>query len=193
MLSSSECLDENLFLRAVESLHQIEKTHASSYYLIQLNSNRNDMEKATAFLQEAIDAEDSGAEDDAKYNFELASHLFKSMGQDVAAIAAAKKSIELSDAYKARAYFLIGTIWGTQKCGGNDVEQRAPYWVAIDYLVKAKNADSTLASECDELIANYRKYYPKESDAFMFDVLDGASYTVSCNGLREVTTVRTQK
>ena len=88
---------------------------------------------------------------------------------------------------------LIGTIWGSQKCEGNDIEKRAPYWVAVDYMRKAKNADETLADEANKMIAQYSKYFPQQSEAFMFDVLDGASYTVSCGGMRETTIVRTQK
>ena len=65
--------------------------------------------------------------------------------------------------------------------------------MAVDYLVKAKNADPTLADTVNPLIAQYSKYFPDQAEAFMFKVLDGDSYTVSCGGLTEATKVRTQK
>ena len=106
---------------------------------------------------------------------------------------AAKQAAEIDESVAGKAYLLIGTIWGAQKCEGNDIEKRAPYWVAVDYLTKAKRADASLTEEADRMIANFSNYYPKQTDAFMFDLMDGANYTVSCNGLRENTKVRTQK
>jgi hypothetical protein len=58
---------------------------------------------------------------------------------------------------------------------------------------KAKNADPTLAEDANNHIKQYSAYYPQTAEAFMYDVTDGQSYTVSCAGLRAVTTVRTQK
>jgi hypothetical protein len=60
-------------------------------------------------------------------------------------------------------------------------------------MIKAKNADPSLASEADIHISSYRKYYPMQADAFMYDIVDGDSFSISCGGLRETTTVRTQK
>jgi len=79
------------------------------------------------------------------------------------------------------------------KCDGNEIESRAHYWVATDYMIKARNADSSLAEEANKQIATYSQYYPEQSTAFMYDMVDGNRYEVSCNGLSESTTVRTQK
>ncbi|MDP3453480.1 MAG: tetratricopeptide repeat protein, partial [Bacteroidales bacterium] len=70
---------------------------------------------------------------------------------------------------------------------------RAKYWVAVDYLIRARNADSSIAEEANRYISSYSQYFPAQEDAFMYDIIDGASYTVSCSGLRETTTVRTRK
>ena len=87
----------------------------------------------------------------------------------------------------------MGTIWGSMPCSGNDIEQRSKYWVAVDFMNKAKAADETLAESANDLIRQYSAYYPQTAEAFMYDVTDGQSYTVSCGGLRATTTVRTQK
>ena len=94
---------------------------------------------------------------------------------------------------KAKSYLLAGTIWGSTVCKGNEIEVRAPYWVAVDYMNKAKAADPSLADECNNYISQYRTYYPTTGDAFMYDLTDGQSYTVSCNGMSATTTVRTQQ
>ena len=56
-------------------------------------------------------------------------------------------------------------------CQGNEIDQRSPLWVAVDYLVKAKRADATLAETVDPMIAQYSKYFPDQAEAFMFNVL----------------------
>ena len=60
-------------------------------------------------------------------------------------------------------------------------------------MSKAREADPSLASEADNLAGQYRRYFPQQADAFMYDVQDGQAYTAGCGGLRETTTVRTLK
>ena len=193
MFSASNCLDEDLFMLAVEEMHKMESSHNSAYLLYKLYSQRNLADKAIAYMEEAIAlCGDTLVNQAADYCLELGTYCFKSAGEDAKAVEAAKKAAELNPENAGRAYLLAGTIWGSQKCHGNDIETRAPYWVAVDYLTKAKNADENLAAEATNLINQYRKYFPFKSEAFMFDLLDGATYTVSCNGLREATKVRTQ-
>ena len=143
-------------------------------------------------MEEAISAEASDSEADASYSFELAAFCYKN-GKNSKAIEYAQKAIEISDTFDGKAYMLIGTIWGGVVCPGNEIEQRAKYWVAVDYMTKAKNADATLAEDANNYIRQYSAYYPQTAEAFMYDITDGQSYTVSCAGMRATTTVRTQK
>ena len=193
MLSATEgCMDNDLFLNAVQTVYNLEPSYTSAYYLDRLYSSRNDFDNAVKYLEEAINSEESDAAADAGYCFELAAFSFKN-GKNAKAYEAAQKVVELDPAMAGKAYMLMGTIWGSTVCGGNEVERRAPYWVAVDYMTKAKNADPALADEANNYIRQYANFYPAASEAFMYDVVDGQSYTVSCGGMRAVTTVRTQK
>lgn len=193
LFSSTGCTDEDLFLKAVEGLYKVDPSANSAHLLFQLYSSLPDGgDLAVKYMNEAIAFEDSDAETDAGYNFELATYLFSKLDRKAEAIAAAKKAAE-SPTLAGKAYYLIGTIWSTVKCDGNPIESRAHFWVATDYMVKAKNADSSLAGDADSQISTYRQYYPLQSDAFMYDVVDGDRFQVNCNGLSESTTVRTQK
>jgi hypothetical protein len=60
-------------------------------------------------------------------------------------------------------------------------------------MVKAKNADPSLAEAADRAIGQYRAYFPKTDVAFMYDLTNGQGYTVSCGGMRASTTVRTNR
>lgn len=194
MFYAAECTDEDLFVKAVESLHKLEPSHKSAYMLYQLHSQRSNVETALSYMEEAITyCADTLNDVAAGYCFEFANYSFRSAGRHASAVEAAKKAAQYDPQFQGRAYYLIGTIWASQKVEGNDIERRAPYWVAVDYLTKAKNADENLAEDANALISNYRQYFPKKSEAFMHDLLDGASYTVRCNGMVESTKVRTQE
>ena len=186
------CTDNDLFLNAVTTMNTLEPSHTSAYYLYKLYAGRADVENAVKYMEEAIAAEASDAVTDAGYAYELATFCFKN-GKNAQALEAAQKALDLDPTLAGRAYMLMGTIWGSIVCSGNEIEQRAKYWVAVDYMTKAKNADETLTEDANNLIRQYAAYYPQTAEAFMYDVTDGQSYTVSCGGMRAVTTVRTQK
>ncbi len=192
MGSTEGCTDNDLFLNAINYVHSQEPSYTSAYYLYRLYAGRGDVDNAIKFIEEAIASADSDSATDADYNYQLAAFCFKS-GKNAKAIEAAQKALELDSALAGKSYMLIGTIWGSVVCPGNDIEQRAKYWVAVDYMNKAKNADASLAEDANEHIRQYASYYPQTAEAFMYDVTDGQSYTVSCGGMRAVTTVRTQK
>ena len=175
------CTDNDLFLKSVTTMHTKEPSYAG----------RGDVDNAVKYMNEAINAEESDAVTDGGYYYELAAFCYKN-GKNAMAYEAALKVADLEPALAGKAYMLIGTIWGSLVCGGNDIEQRAKYWVAVDYMNKAKAADETLAEDATDHIRQYAAYYPQTAEAFMYDITNGQSYTVSCGGMRAVTTVRTQ-
>ena len=180
------CQDNDLFLNAVNTMHTLEPSYTSAYYLYKLYAGRGDVDNAVKFMEEAVASEDSDALTDASYYYELATFCFKS-SKYAQAFNAAQKVIDLDPSLTGKTYMLMGTIWGSVPCGGNDIEQRAKYWVAVDYMNKAKAADDANAH-----IRQYAAYYPQTAEAFMYDFTNGQSYTVSCGGMRATTTVRTQ-
>ena len=194
MLSKSECMNTDLFLQSIVALNEINPTSSSVYGLYKLYSSRDENTKAAESLERAIsllNPEDVQTKSD--YLFELATYYFKKCGKAAPAVAKAREAAELNESYKGKAYLLIGTIWGAQKCGGDEVSSRAHFWVAVDYLQRAAAADPEVAEEANSLAAQYRRYFPKTEDAFFQDITDGSAYTVSCGGMTERTTVRTNK
>ena len=195
MLSTAEdCTDNDLFVQAATTMHRLDPSHNSAYFLYRVYSLRGDVDNAEKMMQEAIDSEDSDAEQDAEYYFELATFCYKNnRSADSYKYILKCMDLDADGNLKAKSYLLAGTIWGSTVCKGNEIEVRAPYWVAVDYMNKAKAADPSLADECNNYISQYRTYYPTTGDAFMYDLTDGQSYTVSCNGMSATTTVRTQQ
>ncbi|MCI1640181.1 MAG: hypothetical protein LKI42_02765 [Bacteroidales bacterium] len=186
------CTDNALYMKAVTSLYKLDPSYKSAYYLYSLNASKDNVNTAVEYLEDAINFKESDDKTDAQYEYELAKYLFKN-GSSVKAYEEARKAVALDPSIEGKADFLMGTIWGSTVCGGNEIEKRAQYWVAVDYLVKAKKADPTLSDDANELIKQYSTYFPQTAEAFMYDITNGQSYTVSCGGLRATTIVRTQK
>lgn len=193
MMGNTEgCQNNDLFLKAVTKMHGNEPSAASAYYLYKLHAAKDENTTAVKYLEEALGFGDLDAQTKANYQLELAAFCTKN-GMNGKAFEAARKAADLDPANQGKAYYLIGTIWGSVRCGGNEVQRRANYWVAVDYLQKAKAADESLTADCNKLIGQYSVYYPQKAEAFMYDIVDGQSYTVSCGGMTATTVVRTQK
>lgn len=194
MSSAEDCLDNDLFVKASTTVYNSNPNPATAKMLYQLYSQRGDVDTAIKYLEEAIASEESGAEDDAEYSYELAVYCYKS-SRAVKAEGIARKAVSLTsnNELKAKAYMLLATIWGGVRCEGNEIAVRAPYWVAVDYLERAKAADSNIAADANKLIGQYRQYYPTAADAFMYDVKAGDVYNVNCGGFHAETTVKTQQ
>lgn len=193
MLSSTEgCQNNDLFLDAVTKMYKNEPSASSAYYLYRLHSAKNESDMAIKYLEEAVSL--SSGDDSLKsdYLIKLAKYCHDNNNM-IKALDYAKQAAEINSACQGEAYFTIASIWASSRCNGNEIESRAKYWVAVDYLQKAKAADASLTDDCNKLISAYSVYYPQKAEAFMYDVVDGQSYTVSCGGMRATTTVRTQK
>ena len=192
MSITEDCQSNDLFLKAVTSLHRNSPSYVSAYNLYKLNAARGNVDLALGYIDEAVEFEESDASKDASYSFEAATLCFRN-GRLSKAYSYANKALELDSSFAGKAYFLMGQIWGATTCGGDEIEKRAHFWVAVDFLNKAKNADESLAAEANKMIGSYSIYFPETTEAFMYNITDGQSYRVVCNGMQATTTVRTRK
>jgi len=192
MLTYSDCTSSDLYLQVVTALNKLAPSYQTAYYLSKVHSSKNEYDKAITYLQEAIGSPDIPAVEKGKCYIDQGVVYYK-MNNSARAMASANAAIAATPAVKGKAYMLMANIWAGQRCGDNDIEKRAPFWVAVDYLAKAKAADPSCSAEADKLIAQYRQYFPLQEEAFMYDLADGSSYTVICGALHETTTVRTRK
>lgn len=192
MSLTPDCNDNDLYLKAVTVMNEQSPSASTSYYLYRLHAARGNVNEAIKYMTEAISSDETDADKDTEYTYELATFCFKN-GQNAKAYEYANQVASSSETLAGKAYFLMGTIWGSTRCGGDEISARAPMWVACDYMAKAKNADPSLTDEANRYIGQYSAYFPKTEDAFMYDITNGQSYTVACGGMRAVTTVRTVK
>ena len=191
MSMTENCDNNDLFLAAVTTMNKLDPSASSSYYLSRLHGARGNYAEAVSYLESAIAGLEAGDSKIPDWTYELATLCFKN-GDSAHAFEYANKVAAESETLAGKAYFLIGNIWGSTRCGGDEIARRAPYWVACDYMNKAKAADPSLTDEANRYISQYSVYFPETAEAFMYDITKGQSYTVVCGGMRATTTVRTR-
>jgi len=190
MNMTENCENNDLFLQAVTTMNKLDPSANSSYYLYRLHGARGNVKEAISYMENALAFEDVDADRKAEWCFDIARFCFKN-GENARAFEFATKAAE-DEKQAGKAYFLLGNIWAAARCGGDEISRRAPYWVACDYMNKAKAADPSLTDEANRYISQYSVYFPETAEAFMYDITKGQSYTVVCGGMRATTTVRTR-
>lgn len=192
MLNAAEdCAGNELYIKAVTSLYKLEPSHGAAYALYRMNAAKNNKSEAIRYLEEAYNSPEAGSKK-SDYAIELARYAL-SNGNTGKAYDMANKILSMGSANNGAAYMIIAGVWAAARCGGDEISARAHFWVACDYLNKAKAADPSLSSEANSLISRYSSYFPQAAEAFMYNIQAGQSYTVSCGGMRATTTVRTNR
>ena len=191
-LLKNECASSDLYYRAAEAYHKLDPSPNSAYALARMYYAKGDFNKAVQYYREAITHPDTPQEDKAKYHLEVATVYLKELNNFSQAISNARQALAI-EPNNGKVYMLLGNIWGAQRCGDDEIAKKAVFWVAVDFFMKAKSVDHSLADEANKFINNYTQHFPLQQDAFMYDLTDGDAYTVSCNGLTEQTRVRTRK
>lgn len=191
MMGLNNCTKSNFYYQIVEAYHKLEPSAGSAYAVGRMYAVKNDMTNAVKYYKEAVERSTS-EKDKAKYLAELGIIYMQEFKDPAQALQYAQQAMN-SDAKNGRAHLLRGIIWANEDCGGNDIAKKAKYWLAVDYAAKAKSLDPTLTEEANQYINVYSRYFPEQSDAFMYDLVDGNPYEVNCNGMTERTRVRTRK
>ncbi len=193
LLNIKECTNSQLYVDVAEAYYQLDPSPASAHALARMFASKEETDKSIDYYKQAINGIDNKI-DKSTYLMELGMLYFHQKNNAALAIQTTKQAIG-ANAQNGKAYLLLGTIWAglKGKCGTNEIETASVFWVAVDNFARAKQVDPTLAERVNSLIAVYSQYFPLQGDAFMYDLVDGNSYTVTCMGISEKTTVRTRK
>lgn len=129
-------------------------------------------------------------------NYEIA-QVYKEQGNLRQARSYARAALKQDNKF-ADAYMLIANIYASavQQSGSMEREDRAVYWLVLDYYERAKQVDPSVASRVNRAIETYREYIPAQEDLFFKNWKPGQSYKVdygSYSWINETTTVRSPK
>lgn len=191
MASAEDCTDNDLYMKAVTQMHKLDPSANSAYYLARLHASHKEISLATKYFEEAIASDGLDEYTKGQWNYEMAAFNLKN-GNYAKAVEAANKALAIDKSLSGKANMIIAHAWMGTPCGGDEIERRAKYWVAVDYFQRAKAADENLVDDCNKQISACAGYYPDTAEAFMHDLQNGQKYDAVCGGLRATTTVRTR-
>jgi tetratricopeptide (TPR) repeat protein len=188
-------LRENERQKATQlSQRLLEARPTSRSYEMIARMKLEDAEPQAAFdlYQQALEMGDlNGRERDIYFNMGIAQ---QQMGRLSSARTYFRRALEVDPSFGA-AIMAIGDLYVTQvgNCGSFDREDRAVYWLAVDYYERAANTDASIASQARQKAATYRRSFPTAEDLHFRQWSAGSTYRINygCySWINETTTIR---
>ena len=188
MLNRQECEDGALYAKVAEQKYKLEPSADAAHNLAKMFIKKKQFSKSKGYIQKSIDLEEE-SEVKADLYFKLASIILMEGN-----LSAAKKNALAAIKNKpnwGKPYLLIGKCYAAahKTFKGKAYEKQALYWVAVDKFMKAKSVDSECATEANQLIKTYSKYFPAKEEAFMQGLKEGGTHKIG-SWINETTKVR---
>ena len=192
IMTRKRCTSEPLFFQATENLYRLEPTPATAMRMGMMCLSKEQYGDAVKYLTDAT----KGVEGKDKYTAYLyLGHAYAGQ-KSYSAARTAYNNAAAADATKGEPYMRIAILYGssTGSASEDNVNGRSAYWAAVDALNKAKSVEPTEENieQCNKLINSYAAHFPKQTDAFMAGLQNGARFTVP-GWIGVSTTVRTRQ
>jgi len=187
------CEDTELYLKAVVSLADIEKSADSYTNIAKMYYKKGDKAKSAEFYAKATELET----DNVKKSKLLLEHAMVVSNNVSQSVSLCKQAISANSA-NGTAYLLLARHYaaGNKRCSEGDEQAaflaKAVYWVAVDYCQKAKAVDPSVAGDANSLIASYSAQFPGSEEVFFQGLKEGDSFSINC-WFSATTTVRARK
>ncbi len=182
-----------------QKLYELNPTYQNIIALANFATGHANYDQATKYLKEAVNKTDDPKKLKIIY-LNLANAQFN-LGNLQEAQNYAKKAINI-DPNWGRPYLQLATIYArtVRNCAeGRELttNDRAVYWLVIDYINKAKQVDPSVSNRANNLLQTYRPVTPTQQDIFFSDSWEkGGTIRIdsslgACYGwINETTTVR---
>jgi len=180
ILDKKGCTGATIFFTIAEEMHSTNPSAISAEKMGIMCLKKGQYKEAEAYCKQAIELNKN-----ASKSFNLLMTLASaqiSKGDYSSARSSARKAAEI-DPNNGLPYILIGDIiaGSSSVCPNSDAcKQKAIYWLAVDYLAKAKAVDPSLSSKANSKIASYTKYFPERDECFFINVKEGDMIQIGC-------------
>jgi tetratricopeptide (TPR) repeat protein len=189
LLTDNGCKDSELYFKAATKMYRLRRSAASASQLAEMNVARRKYNEAEKYYTEAVELETDNNVKSMLLTKLATLELASDGKQSARDFARAAYSL---DPTNGNALFIIAESYAGARVG-DEFENQTVYWVVVDYLNRAKNADPGLKDQIDERIAIYSKLFPTKEEAFFRSIVEeGAAYHVG-GWVNENTTVRFRK
>lgn len=181
-----------------QRLYELKPSYQNIVSLANYAMGHANYQQAVEYWKEALNKTDESAKLKTIY-YKLAKAQMN-LGNFSQAANYAHQAINVAPGW-GRPYLQLATIYArtVRNCAaGRDLTKndRAVYWLVIDYIQKAKSVDPSVANRAGTLLQTYRPVTPSQQDIFFSDSWEkGATVSVSSLGqcyawINETTTVR---
>ena len=177
-LGDADCTNSKLFFDASENLHKLEPSSSSAYNLARMAKEKREIQKAATYYKQAIEMSDDNTLK-SRYYVELSDITYRELGNPSAGRDYAVEAAKL-DPTNGTAYLLMGHIYANTKCGDENFEGKALYWLAVDMYAQANATDPSLADDANKYIATYSPHFPDKDAIFFNDMKEGDSFQIGC-------------
>jgi tetratricopeptide (TPR) repeat protein len=186
----SVCNLSDVYVAASESLYALEPGPESAHNLGVIFLSRNQSEKAEAYLKEAVQADNLDSNTRSEWYYDLARVTYANKNY-CQAIEYAREVINLKRDY-GEAYILLGDAFvAARETLGDEFQQSAVFWAAVDQYQKAASVDPILAEESNQKANQYLRLFPDNEEIFFRDLKEGDPYQVG-GCINANTTVRSR-
>ena len=170
------CTESDVYFAAAEHAHKLQPTSESAAGCAQMCLKKDDKVGALEYYKQALSLATED-EDKADCLYKLAT-IYVSLNNYQQGVACAQQSLDIN-AEDGRCYLLMGICYASAKIYDDPILARSVFWVACDMFAKAKQVDSSCASDANKLINTYRQYFPSKEDVFFHKELnDGQPFRV---------------
>ncbi|WP_108722883.1 tetratricopeptide repeat protein [Rhodohalobacter barkolensis] len=153
---------------AAIQLYELNSTYANTRKVASIYLDDGEYEAAIEFLEESFEKAENDA-DKKEISLELA-ETHQQLEEFRQARQYARQAIDIDSNY-GEAYMRVAAIYAASisECTGGQAlerEDRTVYWLVVDYLNKAKEADPSLASNANNRAESYSSAMPTSEDKF---------------------------
>lgn len=190
LMSRAGC-DSDFFLTTAEKFYLARPSSQTAMMLARGYQEKNNFDKATQYLREAIATESDPAQREmllVRISLaELAAHR-------IAAAAEAARQARALNPENGYPYYILAQCYAASAANCEGLAAQAAYWAAYDAMAQAA---SLLENEPEyrqlalNSMATYRSGFPTAEECFFNELKEGDRYTVNCGtATGVVTTVR---
>jgi hypothetical protein len=182
------CVKSDIYAEASENLLKLNPGPHAAHELALLFISRNDLQKASGYLDEALKAEDMDPSTRAEWYFERGV-IRMALDDPCGAAADAREAIRLKPD-EGKFYILLGDAYISSRGNlGEEVRKSAAFWAAADQYRQAALKDPSVAEEANRKLQEASGFFPDEEDIFFLDLKEGNPYQVG-GCINESTKVR---
>lgn len=177
-MKTRECEDKELFPRLAKEVHEADPDPGSAYEIGLIEMENENFEEAANYIDEAIELFNSDTtftNEERLLEYHVAAgRVANERGRSAEANEHARKALDI-DEDQGRPYLIIADAISNSasECGENEMERKAVYWLAADYVKKAEG-DTSLSDLIDQRLSNYRSNFPDKEMMFNYGHLDSS-------------------